>query len=436
MSTPPVEVPVEAATRRRRWKWLLPPMAVLVTLVLVESGYRLKLYLHIGHTPLGVSVTYQAWNRSTTRFDRQFGLRYEPNSRAVGVRVTDGRPVLLLERSTDPRGNVGASGDGYDQAALKVVVVGDSFTENQRDGTTWPALLEDELASRIRGNVGVLNFARSGHGLLQMVDLAAEQAEQSGPDIVVVAFISDDLNRDRFWQTTRDLGGEPRLVTMLAPDARSGWPASAEIYDERIDMAWCRRVLDRPGDDDPLLAELTERFETRKRDNPLRIDYASLTSSFLYNRLVYKDPFFGQAGKAATPRFGWRDFGRDAAAVDSIGRLKRTDARLVLVQLPQVEELEAGRSLMTGQQRALRASLERLAGRSVIELQARAPAHPQPRSLFLLPHDHHPSRQGLAWLARAVADVLVNDRIVPSDDATEGRRDHDRPRSTEAPGKR
>ncbi|MFP6768897.1 MAG: SGNH/GDSL hydrolase family protein [Planctomycetaceae bacterium] len=391
--------------RSRRTRLAIVAGAVIAGLVLAEAGYRLKLFLQVGQTPLGVQVTYRVWNEPTILGGGRAGYSHEPDRRVVGVRVTNGQAVVQLERTTNETGNVGPSESGYDEASTRILVVGDSFTEIQRQQATWPMLLEAELARRLDHPTAVLNRARSGHGLLQMVDVAADVAGRRRPGIVVVAFISDDLNRSRFWQNIEVVNGEPRLATRLSPEG-TAWLALGEFYEPRIDAAWCSRVLASSDRTDDRLEDLERRFAVRKRENPRRIDYAAPTSSFLYNRLTYGDPFFGITGAAATPRFAWRDFRRDDRMVRAWKQLGSFEGKVVLAHLPQYEELLAGEYRLTGQQRSLLASLEQLAGVPVVDLIKRGKVPARPASLFLLPHDHHPSRQGLAWYAEVVAEVL------------------------------
>jgi hypothetical protein len=392
-----------AVSHRRRLVVLV--LGILCGLFLAEAAYRIKLAVGVGWTPLGVGTTFHVWSEATVRDDAVAGYRHDPDRAVVGVRVAGGQAVLRLERTTNSSGSVGPSESDADRAATRILVVGDSFTENQRQGTTWPALLQSELGSRIEGTVSVISRARSGHGLLQMIDVAARACTAGDFDVVVVAFISDDLNRSRFWQRTRVVQDESRLETRLDRTG-SGWLSLSEFYDSRIDADWCRRVVEGEGEGDSLLAELVSRFELRKRDNPRRIDYASVSSSFLYNRLVYGDPFFGVEGIAAVPRFSWRDFGRDPGMVRGLGELRKLESTVVMVQLPQYEEMVAGAYLMTSQQRSLLRSLEQLAGSPVVDLIERGGIPGEPKSLYLLPVDQHPSRAGLTWYAESVAGVV------------------------------
>jgi len=391
--------------RSWRFRLIVLVFGAVSGLVLAEVAYRIKLAVGVGETPLGVGTTFHAWSEATVREDPVAGYRHDPDRRVVGVRVANGRAVLSLERTSNSEGAIGPSESADERAATRILVVGDSFTENQRQGTTWPALMQTELGERIDGTVSVISRARSGHGLLQMTDVAADVARASRFDVVVIAFISDDLNRARFWQQTRSVDGEPRLVTRLNRDDE-GWLALSEFYDARIDADWCRRVVQSGGVDDELIADLVSRFELRKRDNPRRIEYASLSSSFLFNRLVYGDPFFGIEGIAATPRFSWSDFRRDPGVVRALKELRSLEAKIVLVHLPQYEEMAAGEYRMSDQQQSLLRSLEQLAGVPAVNLIERGDVPTRPKSLYLLPVDHHPSREGLGWYADSVARVL------------------------------
>lgn len=395
----------EGLRRSRRLRIVVVLVGLVGGMLLAEMAYRVKLAADVGRMPLGAQTTFRAWSEATIHDDPVAGFRHEPGRRVVGVRVVNGRAVLSLERTSNAAGAIGPPESGAQDAATRILVVGDSFSEIQRRGTTWPALLQSELVDRIGGTVAVINRARSGHGLLQMIDVAADESRVSSFDVVIIAFIGDDLNRARFWQETRQLDGEFRLVTRLDRDD-PGWPAVGEFHDSRIDSEWCRRVVETGGVGDAVIADLVARFELRKRDNPRQIDYASFSSSFLYNRLVFGDPFFGIEGVAATPRFAWRDFRRDPGLVRGVERLRSLGANLVLVHLPQYAEMAAGAYRMSGQQQSLLNSLEQLAGVPAVDLIERGNVPARPKTLFLLPHDHHPSREGLEWYAGDVAGVL------------------------------
>ena len=73
-----------------------------------------------------------------------------------------------------------------------VLVVGDSFTYGSwaDDTEVWPALLES-----LDTEINLLNFGVAGYGVDQMSLMLEMQIEEFEPDLVIVAFISDDLHR-------------------------------------------------------------------------------------------------------------------------------------------------------------------------------------------------------------------------------------------------
>ncbi len=73
-----------------------------------------------------------------------------------------------------------------------VLVVGDSFTYGSwaDDTEVWPTLLEG-----LDPEINLLNFGVAGFGVDQMSLMLEMQIEEFAPDLVVAAFISDDLHR-------------------------------------------------------------------------------------------------------------------------------------------------------------------------------------------------------------------------------------------------
>ena len=79
-----------------------------------------------------------------------------------------------------------------------VLVVGDSFTFGQAVASvdTWPAQLEQLLALDYP-EVRVLNAGVQGHSLNMIISHAGDLVRQIQPDLVLIAFIADDLDPRR-----------------------------------------------------------------------------------------------------------------------------------------------------------------------------------------------------------------------------------------------
>jgi len=361
--------------------------SVFVTLVGAEIAYRGKLFLHVGHVPLGMSTSYIIFNKSYASPDEAAGKTRRPNGHIVILRVSDGKPVLFYERFTNELGNYEPPKPHYKDADLKVLVFGDSYTAMFGDGTVWPTLLEQRLQKRLNKNVCVLNFGHHGAGVLEMFDAARVKVPEFQPDLVLICFISDDLNRAR----------------------PSGKPTKREVRlgfsDEAVTKDWCQTVLRSGGTDDPILQKYNRQFEESKA-KASRINYFTPVASFLYNRLVWDDPFRHQPGKSSSHRVEVSDFSSDPSFLSALATLNETNVPFHLIHLPDHREITAGSYRLTIQQKALLKSLKKTTDHDVIGLLDEAKSIEHPDDLFLVPHDPHPSGEGLKFYARAVEETL------------------------------
>lgn len=173
---------------------------------------------------------FTAVARSTYEYDAELGYRYVPGS-TRGVEVRDGRVVRIAETGVDARGNV-----AHRSCDSGVIAVGDSYTAYpDRGGLTWT----DDVKPCAS------NYARDGYGVLQMVHMAAVQVRARPVRRVLLAWITDDLTRARFWRgqvgervvvsASRDLshGADLLIVSPLAGVLHVGDDASSlvDVYD-------------------------------------------------------------------------------------------------------------------------------------------------------------------------------------------------------------
>lgn len=389
---------------------------------LTEAAYRLHLQLSRPHYFDGGGAVWY-FERSPYRYSEEFGYEYVPGTTGGGV-VLDGEVEdcfeSLEEWAINARGNSGRIRGSYADAELKILVFGDSVTQRPRrspDGEilNWPNLLQDRLERELGVDVHVVNFARDGYGVLQMLDLAAARVPEWRPDLAIVAFVSDDLTRARSWRTTVDRHGTERVLVSSAPDPDPGWDVATDAYlvHREATAAWCRRALRDPASGRDIARELEAAFLAGRRRAGLRVDPWSLRRSLVLDRIVHGDPFYGtyaQARPTPLPRHGLSDFAEDPRTRANLRRLETTGVPTLLVHLAWLDELAGhGEGPESERRAALLGSLARLAGSPIHATREHAPPVGDVRALaHRYPEDLHPSLRGHAFIADAVAGIVLS----------------------------
>jgi hypothetical protein len=402
--------------RQIRGKLLLTLLSVIATMAACETGYRSYLRLRIlyaaEHEVPDRRLKYRAYSRPTDRFDREFGYAYVPEANALFASVDRGYPAACRNVVINELGNTDRIDRPYEEADFRVLIFGDSFSANvHHGGLTWPDLFESDLDASLPSDVVVMNFARGGYGVLQMFDLAAAKAEELRPDMVIIAFISGDLERNRFWRSVRRIGGRTRWLVAAEPleAPEPLWQSiDVALVHPGITAEWCQAMLGNNNRDDPILRELNGEYRRLRRALRQPLVFTSLRTSFLANRILHGDPFHGFDKPRKLPYFDQHDYAADPRFVESVRRLKRSGASLHLVQLPTYTEFLKGSYSRTIRRISLLASLERLTGERVIRILEHVSTPPKPRldELFLPRYDGHPDVSGLQFYADAVRRAL------------------------------
>jgi hypothetical protein len=261
----------------------------LIGVLLAEASYRLYLYLTEPHRflPLLEQETllkFLYFQDSPYRYSAEFGYEYVPGV-FNGGDIADGTVKVCYDPLwvINVWGNSGRTKGSYDDAALKVLVFGDSFTSQCNDGMTWPDFLQDLLEVQLGRSVHVVNFGRDGYGVLQMFDLAAAKVPEWKPDLAVIAFITDDLHRARFWRLKIVRNGRERLIPALSPDPNPAWNTATDLYvmNSKASREWCQQVLASQTKGDPIVREFEEvALEARQRSGYARIHSVCRSPSF------------------------------------------------------------------------------------------------------------------------------------------------------------
>jgi hypothetical protein len=404
---------------------LLVLLGAVVGFVLSEAAYRI--YLRVADArmfqPRDAEKNIAAYDVSHWEFDRRFGYVYPPGRIIAQTNIADGR-VTSCDRLDviNKYGNIGKIVGDYHEAELKILVFGDSWSAFHHEGRTWPLFLQEVLEARLNKKVHVVNFGRDAYGILQMFDLAAAKIAEWKPDLVVFAFITDDLDRARFWRAVVGRGDDMRVLSVLEPERNPDPEASADAFllMPSATYDWCKR-MERTKSTDAILERLIlkHRF-LRPGKDPTRAtataDVLTLRHSFLYNRVVSGDTFaFVWEGipTRINPRVPYQSYAEDQEFMRSLARVKAAGVPWVLFHLAIYPEIEAKTEyILRPHQPALLHSLEAVTGKKVLRTTdyVRMPV-PQAKRMRATADDNHPSLWGMEFYARAVAEALVRNGL-------------------------
>jgi hypothetical protein len=394
-------------------------LSTIFTIAFSEIAYRLYLMQKLStarDSELSEdALNYPAVDDVLTEFNLEFGYSYVANKSNNRVLVHNGYPVLCTQATINELGNTNRVEGNYEDAAVKILVFGDSFTANtDLNGITWPDLLQDELEATLDQDVNVVNFGRGAYGILQMFDLAGTKVEELEPDLVVFAIITSDLVRARFWRTATLIGGEERDFVMAEPSEEVDLEESidATVVNSMITREWCEAMLVTLDRDDALLNALNEEFTQRRREYADPVEFNSLSTSFLFNRIVHNDPLRGFTGPSLIPRLSESSYAADSRFIGNVDRINQSHIPYFIIHLPTYEDLKAGEYELGEQEQSLFESFQEVTGKQVINFMEYASSHDTSNledleKLFLSPYDRHPSIQGIGFYAEVVSEILI-----------------------------
>jgi hypothetical protein len=246
-----------------------------------------------------------------------------------------------------------------------------------------------------------------------MFDLARTKVEQWEPDLVVFAFVTSDLIRARFWRTVRLIDGEERDLVVTEPSEEADLKKSidATVVNSMITREWCEHMLVVSDRDDALLRALNEEFIQRRREHYDPVDFNSLSTSFVFNRVVYNDPFRGLI-PSLIPRLSESSYAADPRFVENVSHVNQSGIPYHIIHLPTYEDLKAGVYELGEQELSLFESFQEVTGKPIIDFMGYASNHDpvtaeELEQLFISPYDRHPSLQGIRFYAEVVSGILI-----------------------------
>lgn len=396
--------------RVRVSEFMLMLASISVVLVAAEAGYRIFL-------DTNTVLSYNVANRALYKFDDHTGFVYAPDISAVIANIRRGVPSVYGKIETGPYGNLGNGVKSWTNLDLKIMVFGDSFTAYPYNNHSWADQLGPILQKEVRQPVQVMNLARDGFGVLQIFAAAAHSAATLGADEIIIALIADDMDRARTWRTSVLVDGTERiLMSTIASDAPAAdISQDVVLVHEDVSLEWCKQVEAWGGVGDALVEELNTQYKRLLPEN-YKASLWSWRVSFLYNRLVAGDPFYGLRNVEHIPRVEFRDFREDPEFMSHLAMLKKSGIPFRVVLLPSYQDFVNGEYVFTEHQRELFTSLESLLEKPVVFVLERIKQRVEkPEECYLLPLDHHPSDRGATLFASAIAEVLADSAAHPGE---------------------
>ena len=366
--------------------------------------------------PDGVTTATSDW---IYEFNAEYGFDFRRNASVFKVHIRDGIVTRSTRIDTDSQGNVTPTDSAFDDNALNILVVGDSFTCDpgnsalSADAThlEWPNLLKLNLEKALgAGSTRIMNCARPSFGVLQMIDLAAAKLRELKPDIIILAFISRDLERARRYISRLTIAG--RMRELMHAD-RTDTPhlsgaADVSIIDARITEELIASHLS-AGSPSPALNDIRLHIlRLVRRASGRTFSIFAANRSCLVDLALCGTIFtrMERPPQGTFPSLDYTDFGQDAKFVESLAAIRATATRLLLVHLPEARELVIGEVLARkGTGFALLQSLNSRSGEPLHFLGGKIKASPDEiAARFRRAHgDAHPS----LWAKQLYADAIT-----------------------------
>ena len=383
-------------------------LVTAVLLLLAECGYRGS--LNRKNETQGLPYHLTATSGAMLGHDPDFGYNYVPNHLSHSAILKEGQVVRLYTNRVNSVGMTTREDTVDPTAARRILVVGDSFTALTYSEGVWSDWMHDAMEAGGE-NVGIHNAGRDGYGVLQMVHAAAVLSGKQDFTDLVIAFITDDLTRGRFWRYHVEHAAAPRVVTSTEADPAKLSPPYVDTYllDARVRPDWALGLIASPGasDGDGLVRELIGQAQARRRDF-FMLPRRTAGASVLWNQVAHGDPYHHLNQRGRNPRHRLASFADDAQFRKDAAILRGKKIRMTLARIPDLSEWKDGKYRTDARTESLCQSLAEALGQDIHEL---LPDLLRPgenaEDLFLVPHDNHPNVHGMRRIGGAIADLLA-----------------------------
>lgn len=317
------------------------------------SGYRYGLPGEGLITPLGKAnpFVFYVTDKPIYKYDDTFGFHYVPNQQWTQLAIGDEGIVERRAFSSDRHGNLRPSDEELEPGTLNIVVIGDSFTclpanghkFGGADNVEWPFIMKTFLEQELgAGKTRVMNFGRVSNGVLQMMNSAAQKADELKPDLVIIAFLTRDLERPPRYVSALNVAGWMRQL--MHPN-RSPMPDFLHATD--IGQIDARAAESLSGEQEAaFLADVRAQHEMlTRRVSGRMFRIRDLRRSFFLNYLIAGTVFtrfdlLPLDYKPAIRSIDVTSYDQHPLFQQSLDALDATKIPVIFIHLPEAEELK------------------------------------------------------------------------------------------------
>lgn len=415
--------------------WSLIP-AILIGLLIIEFTYRVKLYFLLGQEGDLDVYPYKfpkfPWhivnNRIPTITHGVRGYDWIPEQPFISAILHNDQYLACFSKRADKNGNLGSPDDSWTSTGTNILVVGDSYTAydggTDRDpsgteGVEWPYYLKNALEKNGISDIRIQNWARTGHGVLQMLDTATSVIEASSDhkiDLIICAFIDKDIRRRRFTIKHEDIGGFPHTYKsddLSIDGATAGNAPEYRVIHPSLSLkaAISSMYLGQSDENSKTINHRYSIMVNQQATHPFTASLTTIKSSLLFCRIIYGNPFYGVRSRPRrTMSLLQKDYNvkRDQKLRASLQALRRNGSRVLFVRLPY-DETEGAKSATSKQNTRIMNFITTALNTKILPVQDDIMSFIESNGKYCRSHyDSHPSLLAKIILGRYISSAYMN----------------------------
>jgi hypothetical protein len=394
--------------------------------VAVEAGYRLFLLFkypdHFRTTTIDAAA-FSIWSASPWRYDPVYGYGYVPSLIVDSIQLKDGIVTGCSQFGVaNEQGNLGPPVFDFDEADFRVVVFGDSFAGAYATGPAWTKMLGEKLEAALGRTVRVLNLARDGYDMPQIIALANGKLKELRPSLVIIAFNGPSLERARYWRTTVGTGDDTRLYSSVenSPNPDPETAADTAIVMTSPTRSWCEQQAKRPPEEqrrDPILQKiLTKHREIAIKNSIPQANLFDLKASYVYDMVRYRNGFRSQWRSvlpSTNPQVTYDDYRDDPKFMADLAGVMNSGIPYLFAHIALGKSISEGREFdLDNRSRSLMDSLRSITGAEIYKTTDFVSlSREEALSMCSTPSDCHPSEFGHKVYAEAVSKMVLKNGL-------------------------